>query len=222
MKPLIFLLEDDEDIAFVVEQALRSEGFSVKRFSKAFDTLKAFEEETPDLILIDVMLPDLDGFRVARFIKNRPDLSSTAVVFMSARTSEEDKLTGFELGADDYVGKPFSLKELTARVKAVLRRTGKLREEGVFRVGDLEVDTGRVKVKVKGKEVKLTPSEFEILTLLLKNYGKPLPRGTIIEAIGGDATDRVVDVHIKHLRDKLGECGRYIRTVRGFGYKLEL
>ncbi len=215
----IFLVEDDDDIAFVVREALEGEGFSVERFSRALDFFRTVEREAPDLVIVDVMLPDLEGFRIAGFLRNRPDLSRVPVIFLTARTSEEDKLRGFELGADDYITKPFSVRELIARVRAVLRRSGRERGGRVFRIDGLEVDTERVRVKVDGREVRLTPSEFRILRILLENYGKPVSRERLSES---GAVDRAVDVHIKHLRDKLGECGRWIRTVRGFGYKFEV
>ena len=220
----VFLIEDDDDIALVVREALKSQGFEVDRFLKALEFFRAVEKETPDLVIIDIMLPDFDGFRIANFLKNRPDLSDIPVIFLTARISEEDKLKGFDLGADDYITKPFSVKELIARVNAVLRRAGKKKEGKVFKVDGLEVDTEKVKVMVGGKEVKLTPSEFKILKFLLENYGKPVSRDRLIEMVWGyehEAGDRTVDVHIKHLRDKLGDYGRFIKTVRGFGYKFE-
>ena len=220
----IFLIEDDEDIALVVREALKSQGFEVELFLRALEFFRAVEKEIPDLVIIDVMLPDFDGFRIANFLKNRPDLSDIPVIFLTARVSEEDKLRGFDLGADDYITKPFSVKELIARVNAVLRRAGKKKEGKVFRVNGLELDAEKVRVTVEGEEVKLTPSEFKILKFLLENYGRPVSRERLIESVWGydhEASDRTVDVHIKHLRDKLGEYGRYIKTVRGFGYKFE-
>ncbi len=219
----IFLIEDDEDIALAVEEALRREGFIVKRFPRALDFFSSVEREAPDLVIIDVMLPDFDGFRIARFLRNRPDLAEVAVIFLTARISEEDKLRGFELGADDYITKPFSLRELVARVNAVIRRVNG-RKGKLFRIEGLEVDFERVRVSVDGKEVRLTPSEFRILKCLVENYGKPVSRDRIIEEVWGfarDPADRTVDVHIKHLRDKLGAYGAFVKTVRGFGYKFE-
>lgn len=221
----VFLVEDDEDIALVVKEALNSQGFEVKHSLRALDFFRAVEKETLDLVIIDVMLPDFDGFRIANFLKNRPDLSEIPVIFLTARVSEEDKLRGFDLGADDYITKPFSVRELIARVNAVLRRAGKRKEGKVFKVKGFELDVEKVKVMVDGKEVKLTPSEFKILKFLLENYGKPVSRDRLIEMVWGhshEAGDRTVDVHIKHLRDKLGDYGRCIRTVRGFGYKFEI
>jgi len=221
----VFLIEDDEDIALVVKEALKSQGFEVEHFLRALEFFRAVEKETPDLVIIDVMLPDFDGFRIANFLKNRPDLAEIPVIFLTARVSEEDRLKGFELGADDYITKPFSVKELVARVRAVLRRSGKLKERKIFRVKGLEVDVERVSVRVEGKEVGLTPTEFRILTILLENYGRAISRDRLIEKVWGyghDAGDRTVDVHIKHLRDKLGEYGKFIKTVRGFGYRFEV
>jgi len=217
----IFLIEDDRDIAFVVSESLRREGYEVRSFSRGLDFYPAVERESPDLVVIDVMLPDHDGFRVARFLKNRPDLRGVPLIFLTARSSEEDRLRGFELGADDYITKPFSIREFLARVRAVLRRAGA--GDRIFRTEGLEIDLEAVRVRVDGREVRLTPSEFGILRLLVKNYGLPLSRGRILEEIGGwEATDRTVDVHIKHIRDKLGRYGRLIKTVRGFGYRFGL
>ncbi len=220
----VFLIEDDEDIALVLKKVLENESFKVKHFKRSLEFFREVEKETPDLLVIDVMLPDFDGFRIANFLKNRPDLSDVPIIFLTARASEEDKIRGFELGADDYITKPFSIKEFIARVKAVLRRAGKIKETKVFKIQGLEVDTAKVKVKIEGREIKLTPSEFKILKFLLENYGKPVSRNRLIEHIWGynhDAGDRTIDVHIKHLRDKLGKYGKYIKTVRGFGYKFE-
>ncbi|MDQ7038594.1 MAG: response regulator transcription factor [Aquificota bacterium] len=222
---LVYLIEDDEDIAFVIAENLEREGYRVRTFRRATEFLHEVERKRPDLVLIDIMLPDLDGFRIARFVRSRPDLADIPVIFITARVSEEDKLRGFDIGADDYITKPFSVKELVARVNAVMRRAGKKRKEGVFTYEGLEIDTVRVKVTVDGSEVKLTPSEFKILRLLLENYGRPMSRDRIIDEVWGfgrDATDRTVDVHIKHLRDKLGRYGSLIKTVRGFGYKFEI
>ncbi len=220
----IFILEDDEDIALSVSEALKTQGFNVCSFKRATEFYSAVEKEKPDLVIIDIMLPDFDGFRVARFLKNRADLSDIPIIFLTARIGEEDKLKGFEIGADDYITKPFSLKELIARIKAILRRYGKSEKGKVYKIEGIELDAERVKVFVDGKEVQLTPSEFKILKFLMENYGKPVSRERIIEKVWGlgrDATDRTVDVHIKHLRDKLGAYGRFIKTVRGFGYKIE-
>ncbi len=218
------MLEDDEDIAFVVSESLKREGFEVRVFQRATEFYSQVEKEKPDLAVIDVMLPDFDGFRVARFLKNRPDLSDVPVIFLTARASEDDRLRGFDLGADDYITKPFSLREFVARVKAVLRRARGRKEGKVYTFEGFELDTEKVRVAVDGREVRLTPSEFRILKLLVENYGKPISRERIIEEVWGldrDATDRTVDVHIKHIRDKLGKFRHFIKTVRGFGYKFE-
>jgi len=207
----VFLIEDDEDIALAVAEALEREGFAVERFYRALDFFSRVEEKTPDLVIIDVMLPDFDGFRVARFLRNRPDLAEVAVIFLTARVSEEDRLKGFELGADDYITKPFSLRELVARVNAVMRRINGRRGR-LLSIEDLEIDLEKIKVSVDGREIRLTPSEFRILKCLVENYGRPVSRDRILEELGGperDPTDRTVDVHIKHLRDKLGTYGTF-------------
>jgi len=218
----ILVVEDDEDIALVVEENLGREGYRVKVFRRGLDFYSAVEEERPDLVIVDIMLPDHDGFRIARFLKNRPDLSRVPVIFLTARSSEEDKLRGFDIGADDYITKPFSVKELVARVRAVIRRAGGKASPQVFRMSGLEIDMTAVSVRIDGRKVNLTPSEFKILKLLVENYGIPMSRSRIMEEIGSwEGTDRTVDVHIKHLRDKLGAYGRFVKTVRGFGYKFE-
>ncbi len=222
---LVYLVEDDEDIAFVIAENLKREGYSVMVFSGGTEFFSAVEKKKPDLFLVDIMLPDFDGFRIARFLKSRPDLADIPLIFITAKASEEDKLKGFGIGADDYITKPFSVKELVARVNAVMRRAGRRRREGVFVYEGLEIDTKRVRVTVDGREAKLTPSEFRILRFLLENYGRPMSRDRIIEEVWGpgrDATDRTVDVHVKHIRDKLGRYGSLIKTVRGFGYKFEV
>ncbi len=223
--PSIFIVEDDEDITLSISEALKTQGFSVTSFKRATDFFSAIEREKPDLVIIDIMLPDFDGFRIGRFLKNRVDISDTPIIFLTARISEEDKLKGFEIGADDYITKPFSLRELLARVHVILRRYEKIKRRNIYKVYGIELDTARVKVFVEGKEVQLTPAEFKILKFLMENYGKPVSRDRIIEKVWGfgrNATDRTVDVHIKHLRDKLGKLGKYIKTVRGFGYKIEI
>ncbi len=223
MSVKIFLLEDDEDISFAVKKFLEKNGFEVKTFSKASELYKALESEVPDIFIIDIMLPESDGFSVARFLKMNPRFSEIPLIFLTARISEEDKLRGFEIGADDYITKPFSLRELLARVKAVLKRYKK-EERKIIKIKELTIDKEKVKVFIKDKEISLTPSEFKILLFLVENTGKVLSREEILNSIWDlkrDAAERTVDVHIKHLRDKLGEYGKFIKTVRGFGYVFE-
>ncbi|GBC88146.1 Transcriptional regulatory protein WalR [bacterium HR13] len=219
----VFLLEDDLDLAQIVEYNLRKEGYSVRVFHRGTHLLKATEEETPDLILLDVMVPDYDGFRVASVLRSRVELKDVPIIFITVKDAEEDKLKGFSLGADDYITKPFSVKELLARVRAVLKRAGKLSTGGVFKLGELEVDTQRYEVRRGKEKIELTPTEFKILEALLENYARPVSREYLIEVIlKKDVYDRTIDVHIKNLREKLGKEGQAIKTVRGFGYKIEL
>ncbi len=219
----VFILEDDKDLSEIISYNLRKENYSVKAFYRGTDLLKALQEETPDLILLDVMVPDYDGFRIASILKSRPDMKELPIIFITVKDAEEDKLRGFSLGADDYITKPFSIKELMARVKAVLKRTGKIKKEGVFKLGELEIDTQRREVR-RGKErIPLTPTEFKILECLLENYARPVSREYLIEVVlQKDVYDRTIDVHVKNLREKLGKEGQAIKTVRGFGYKIEL
>jgi len=218
----VAIVEDDRDLAELISYNLEREGFQTIIFNSATDFFNFLREETPDLVLLDVMLPDSDGFRIADFLKKRPDLMRIPVIFITARGTEEDKLRGFDLGADDYITKPFSLKELVARVRAVLGR--QKRREMAYELDGIRLLPGERKLFVEGREVYLTPAEFEILLLLFENYGKPLSREFIVDALwrlGRETSERSVDVHIKHIRDKLGKYKNYIKTVRGVGYKLE-
>ncbi|MEZ0361709.1 MAG: response regulator transcription factor [Hydrogenobacter sp.] len=219
----VFLLEDDRDLSEIVEYNLKKEGYSVRTFQRAAELLRAIEEEPPDLILLDVMVPDYDGFRVAGILKSRVDLKEVPIIFITVKDAEEDKLKGFSLGADDYITKPFSVKEFLARVRAVLKRTGKIGKGGTFKLGELEIDTQRYEVRRGKEKIDLTPTEFRIFEALLENYGRPVSREYLIETIlKKDIYDRTIDVHIKNLREKLGKEGQAIKTVRGFGYKIEL
>ncbi len=222
---LIFLVEDDRDLADLIAYNLEREGFRVKVFSRAMEFFKEIEKSTPQLLLLDIMLPDIEGFRIASFLQNRPDLKDIPIIFLTARGSEEDKLKGFELGADDYITKPFSVRELISRVKAVLKRVKGSRSRNTYKIGDLLLDASKVRLTVGDREIKLTPAEFKILKTLLDNYGRPVSREYMVQALWGidkDTTERAIDVHIKHIRDKLGDYSRYIKTVRGFGYKFEV
>jgi len=218
----IALVEDDRDLALLIEHNLRREGYLVNSFERATPFFDFITKNKVDLILLDIMLPDLDGFRVLRFLKNRVDLKDIPLILITARGGEEDKIKGLELGADDYVTKPFSVRELLARVRAVLRRYKKNNAEGVLELDGIKVLINEGRVLVDGKEVNLTPTEMRILALLMENYGRAMSRGFIVEALGLHETgERAVDVHIKHIRDKLGPYKHYVKTVRGIGYKVE-
>ncbi|NPB07387.1 MAG: response regulator transcription factor [Aquificae bacterium] len=219
----IVLLEDDGDLSYLLRYNLEREGYGVECFSSVGEMMRGLEELEADLFLVDVMLPDGDGFRAVKYLKSHPRFAKKPVLFLTARGSEEDKLKGFELGADDYVTKPFSLKELLARIRAVLKRC---EGEGgrVYQLKGVKIDGEARKVLVDGREVYLTPAEFEILWLLFENYGRTLSRESIVDhlwSLGKDSSERAVDVHIKHVRDKLGPYRDLIKTVRGVGYRLE-
>jgi len=219
----IALLEDDGDLSYLIRYNLEREGYGVECLFSLSELKEKLEELEADLFLVDVMLPDGDGFRAVQLLKSHPRFAKKPVLFLTARGGEEDKLRGFELGADDYVTKPFSFKELSARIRAVLKRCGE-EERKTYRLKGLKVDGEARRVFVDGREVHLTPAEFEILWLLLENYGKTLSRERIVDhlwTLGRDSSERAVDVHVKHIRDKLGPYREFIKTVRGVGYRLE-
>ena len=218
----IFLLEDDEDLSELLAYHLQKEGFSVICFNKGIDLLEKVKDERPSLFILDVMVPSLDGFRVASFLKSSPHTRDIPIIFLTAKGMEEDKLKGFELGADDYITKPFSVKEFLARVKAVLKRYGTLKTGGVINLGSLSVDLEKMEVKRGDEKINLTKTEFLILKALLENYQKPISRDYLVEyVLKKEVYDRTIDVHIKNLREKLGKEGEWIKTIRGVGYKLE-
>jgi DNA-binding response OmpR family regulator len=218
----VFLLEDDTDLSELLTYHLQKEGFEVFSFSKGVELLERVKEEKPDLFILDIMVPSLDGFRVANILRSSPETKDVPIIFLTAKTAEEDKLKGFELGADDYITKPFSIKELLARIRAVMRRYGALREGGIVRLGSLTVDMERMEVRRDREPINLTKTEFAILKTLLENYGKPVSREYLLEQVlKKEVYDRTIDVHVKNLREKLGKEGEWIKTVRGVGYKLE-
>lgn len=217
----VLVVEDDKDLAELLAYNLKKEGYEVFVCLKGAEAIKLIESENPDLVLLDVMLPDFDGFRIAEYIRNSEEVKDIPIVFITAKDMEQDKLRGFNLGADDYITKPFSVKELVARVKAVLRRYGKEKRQTKFKLGNIEIDVEKKEVKRGEELIDLTPTEFLILQALIENYGKPVSRDYLVERIlKRDVYDRTVDVHIKKLREKLGDEGKFIQTVRGFGYKI--
>ena len=218
----VFLLEDDSDLLELLTYHLKKEGFEVISFSKGIELLERVKEEKPSLFILDVTVPSLDGFKVANILRSSPEIKDIPIIFLTAKTAEEDKLKGFELGADDYITKPFSIKELLARIRAVMRRYGALREGGIVRLGSLTVDMERMEVRRDREPINLTKTEFAILKTLLENYGKPVSREYLVEQVlKKEVYDRTIDVHVKKLREKLGKESEWIKTVRGVGYKLE-
>jgi len=226
MSTRIAVVDDEPDIIHLLTIHLNKAGFEVESFLNGSSLLKFLSRSTPDLVLLDLMLPDLDGFEVCRIMKNDTKYSSIPIIMLTAKGEEHDKVTGLNLGADDYLTKPFSPKELIARVKAVLRRTttSHPKQETLF-IDNISINQERFEVIIDKKPVTLTPVEFKILLLLGQNQGKVFSRERILDHLWGNektVIDRTVDVHIKNLRDKLGPAGNLIKNIRGVGYKLQI
>jgi len=227
LKPdkLIFVVDDEPDILELVTLHLQKAGFQVREFQEAEPFLEVINSQTPELIILDLMLPDMDGLEICKYIRKEKKLSSIPIIMLTARTEEMDRILGLELGADDYVTKPFSPKELVARVKAVLRRKGEREKGEKISVGDiLIIDPQKFEVYVEGKRVELTSTEFRILNILMERRGWVFSREQLLNHLWGKekiVVDRTIDVHIKHLREKLGKAAKFIKNIRGIGYKLE-
>ncbi|MBM3314213.1 response regulator transcription factor [candidate division WOR-3 bacterium] len=224
MPPLIAVVDDENDILELVTLHLARAGYQVKSFADATSFLRFAAGRVPDLVVLDLMLPDMDGMDVCRELRSSDRLARVPVVMLTARTDEVDRILGLEVGADDYIPKPFSPRELVARVRAVLRRDGRQESVVPLQVGGISIDPRRHRVTVAGEKVDLTATEFRILSLLAEKPGWVLSRDQILDRLWGSekaVIDRTVDVHIKNLRDKLGKAGRLIRSIRGVGYKLE-
>ena len=218
---MIYLLEDDDSIRDLVIYTLQSQGMEAKGFPRPSAFWEAMAEHTPSLVLLDIMLPEEDGISVLKRLRSSARTCRLPVIMLTAKGTEYDKVLGLDVGADDYLAKPFGMMELLSRIRALLRRTE--REVNIYRCGVLTVDQTRHTVTVNGREVVLTQKEFEVLCLLLKNRGQVLSRERLIEDVWGYAftgESRTVDVHVRTLRQKLGEAGAYIETVRGYGYKI--
>jgi len=220
----IAIIEDEEDIRELLADYLQKAGFEVSKFEDGSSFLKFLEKEKPDLIILDLMLPDMDGKEICRYLRSDSYLSSILIMMLTAKGSEEEKVQGLDLGADDYVTKPFSLKEVLARVKALLRRAIP-NTEARIKIGNiLWIDPQTHKVYVNENEIELTSTEFKILQILASKKGMVFTREKLLDALWGNekiVTERSIDVHIKKLRDKLKEAGCLIKTIRGVGYKLE-
>lgn len=220
---MIYLLEDDDSIRKLVLYGLDSQGFQAKGFALPSEFWRAMDAEMPELILLDIMLPEEDGLSILRKLRARPATKRLPIIMLTAKNSEYDRVIGLDHGADDFVSKPFSMLELIARIRAVLRRAESAQASGDFSLGLLFVSPDRHEVKVGGKDVTLTNKEFELLCLLLRNKGIVLTRATLMDRVWGfesERENRTLDVHIRTLRVKLGEAGSYIETVRGIGYKI--
>jgi two-component system, OmpR family, alkaline phosphatase synthesis response regulator PhoP len=222
-KARILVVDDEEDILEVVRFNLAKEGYAVTCASSGEEALKEIRAHTPDVVVLDLMLPGLDGMDVCRKVKAAPETAHVPVIMLTAKTEEADMVAGLEIGADDYVTKPFSPRVLLARVKAVLRRRDSADEEPtVLDFGDLSIHPILHLVKVQGETVELTATEFRLLLTLARRPGWVFSREQIVDSTQGTnavVTSRSVDVHVVSLRKKLGACGEWIETVRGVGYR---
>ena len=227
VKPSIVLVEDEPDIALLIRHHLEAGGFAVSSFRSASGVMQAAEENCPNLFLLDIMLPGGNGLDLCRRIRKTPMLSKIPVIFVTARSGEPDRVAGLELGADDYIVKPFSPREMVARVKAVLRRYDQPALTSSLRAGNIELDTRAMSLTVSGALVPTTVTEFRLLEHLMRHSGTVLTREQLLDAVWQEShyvTDRSVDVYIRRLRGKIEqdpENPRFLRTVRGAGYRFD-
>lgn len=220
---MIYCVEDDSNIRELVVYTLESTGMKARGFEDGRKFTEALAFETPELVLLDIMLPGEDGLEILKKLKNSSKTKDIPVIMVTAKGSEYDKVVGLDSGADDYVTKPFGMMELISRIKAVLRRSGKQQDKTKLSVGGISLDTKKHEVKVDGEQVVLTLKEFELLEKLMRNQGIVLTRDQLLTEIWGydfDGETRTVDVHIRTLRQKLGEQGSLVKTVRGVGYRI--
>jgi len=223
--PKVLIIEDDRDISGLIDHCLSAEGFRVSVAADGAEGLKRAKATPPDLLILDLMLPSLDGLDVCKALRAAPATAALPIIMLTAKGEESDKVIGLELGADDYLTKPFSPKELVARVKSLLRR--KTRHEGaapVYIYKELRLDRDRHEVTHRGKEVQLTAKEFALLQQLLENPGRVLTRQALLDRVWGyqaDVTTRTVDVHVRRLREKIPLLTDAIQTVKSLGYKLK-
>jgi len=225
MNELIAIIDDEPDILELVSLHLIKSGFKVKKFLNAENFFKFLSQKIPDLIILDLMLPDSDGIEICKYLKSNENFNSIPIIMLTALSSEADRILGLEIGADDYVTKPFSPRELVARVKAVLRRRTEKQLSSQIKIGNiLLIDFNKYQVYVENKEIDLTSTEFRILKILAQKKGWVFTRDQILYHLWGHdkaVLDRTIDVHIKSLREKLGKAGKFIKSVRGVGYKIE-
>ncbi len=220
---MIYCVEDDDNIRELEVYTLRATGFEAEGFADGASFFEALEKEIPELVLLDIMLPDEDGLSILRKIRGRRSTSEIPIILATAKGSEYDKVKGLDGGADDYLAKPFGMMELVSRVKAVLRRAGRAPKLSLLSAGPIQLDVEERRVYVGDQEVVLTLKEFDLLQYLLENKGRVLTRDQLLVHIWGydfDGETRTVDVHIRTLRSKLGEAGQEIETVRGVGYRM--
>lgn len=221
---MIFCVEDDNGIRDLMIYTLNSAGFEAKGFTNGSSLFDALKTETPRLIMLDIMLPGEDGIEILKRLRSNKTTSNIPIIMATAKSTEYDKVIGLDLGADDYLAKPFGMMEMVSRVRAVLRRSEPKATDKILRVGNLLLNTDEHKVTVGGKQVQLTLKEYDILKKFMENLGRVFTRDQLIQSIWDSdyvGETRTVDVHIGTLRTKLGVCGDYIETVRGVGYRME-
>lgn len=221
---MIFCVEDDISSRELMIYTLKSAGFDAKGFPESTDFWKALETETPELIMLDIMLPGEDGIEILKKLRSKAVTKDIPVIMATAKGTEYDKVIGLDTGADDYLVKPFGMMEMVSHIKAVLRRTAPKTSKNVLSTGKLSVNLDEHSVFANGEKVMLTLKEFELLRIFMENPGRVFGRDILLEKIWGTefyGETRTVDVHIGTLRTKLGECGEYIETVRGVGYRME-
>jgi len=227
MKQTVFLVEDEPDIALLIRHHLEAAGFSVSSFLNGGGVMQAAELNRPSLFLLDILLPGGNGLDLCRRIRKTPKLSKVPIIFVTARTGEPDRVTGLELGADDYITKPFSPREMVARIKAVLRRYDRPLAQSRLSAGPIELDSEAMSLTVSGVLVPTTLTEFRLLEHLMRHAGKVFTRDELLDAVWQEAryvTDRSVDVYMRRLRGKIEqdpENPRFLRTVRGAGYRFD-
>lgn len=227
MKDKILIVDDEKDIVKMLDYNLKKEGFRTISCYDGEDALDMANREHPDLVILDLMLPGIDGLEVCRQLKKENKTEFIPIIMLTAKGQESDKVVGLEMGADDYITKPFSPRELIARVKAVLRRAkDKEKAPEILKIGELSIDSSRIQVSIKGKPIELTSKEFELLKILLKAKGRVLSRDYLLDTIWGfdhavEIQTRTVDVHIRTLRKKLKNEAKRIVTVKNYGYRFE-
>ncbi|HZL86534.1 MAG TPA: response regulator transcription factor [Candidatus Krumholzibacteria bacterium] len=223
----VLIIDDEPDIVEFIEYNLRREQFDTRRASDGPAALRQAREEQPDIVLLDLMLPGIDGLEVCRQLRQSPETAHIPIIMLTAKGEEADVVSGLEVGADDYVPKPFSMRLLLARMRAVLRRQGRSDQDGpsVTHVGELHIDDERHQVTLRGRELQFTLTEYKLLRFLARNAGRAYTRSQILGNIQDEhvlVVDRAIDVHVAALRRKLGEAANIIETVRGVGYRFKV
>ncbi len=228
MSQTIFVLEDEADISRLVQYHLEASGYTVRPYAAIGNIVADAERQPPSLFLLDIMVPGGDGMDLCRRLRQNPLLSVVPIIFLTARAAENDRVHGLELGADDYITKPFATRELVARVKAVLRRFERPSSPSVVKFEDIEIDASAMQLRVRGELVTTTATEFRLLDYLARHPGRVFSRDHLLDAVWGDArfvTPRSVDVYVRRIREKIeenAETPRYLKTMRGAGYRFEI